>query len=79
MPRSRAPTSNAQRVRGGLLEKQDDLLAGEPLVLNAVVLHALELGGKVKEIVDLVRSEVQKSKEASAANVDTHVYFLLKV
>ena len=63
----------------GLFKEQDDLLAGKPLMLNAVVLHALELGSEVKEIVDFVRGEVQKSKEASAANVETHNYFLLKV
>ena len=57
---------------GGLLEEKDDLLVGEPLVLDAVVLHALELGSEVKKVVDLLGSVVEKSEEASAANVKAH-------
>ncbi len=40
---------------GGLFEEQNDLFIGQPLVLDAVILHALELGSEVKEIVDFVR------------------------
>ena len=41
-------------------------------MLDAVVLHALELGSEVKKVVDLFGSVVEKSEEASAANVKAH-------
>ena len=62
---------------GGLLEQQNDLLVAQPLVLNAVVLHSLELGRQVEQIVDLVGGEIQQGQEASSSNVQSHVFFLL--
>ena len=69
---TRADFKGAAGAGGGLLKEQNDLLVGEPLVLHTVVLQALELNGKVDEVVDLFRGEVKKSEEASAANVETH-------
>ena len=46
MPKSIAPTSNAQRVRsGGLLEEQNDVLALEVTMRNARALHIFEVLG----------------------------------
>ena len=69
---ARADFKGAAGAGGGLFEEQDDLLVGEPLVLNAVVLQTLELNGEVDEVIDFFRSEVKKSEKTSAANVETH-------
>ena len=72
-----AHLEGAAGAGGGLFKQQHHLLAGEPLVLHAVVLHPLELGGQVQHIVDLGGGEVQQGQEAPAANVDAHGKFLL--
>ena len=46
-------------------------------MLHAGHLQALELGGQVQQVVDLLGSEVQQSQKAAASDVDTHNKFLL--
>ena len=72
-----ADLKRAAGTGGGLLEQQDDLLAGEPHVLHAVILHALEFAGQIQQVVDLLRCVVQQSQEASSSNIDAHCFFLL--
>src|SRR6185312_13233401 len=60
----------AARAGRVLLEDQRDLLAGQTLVLAAVLLVGLQLRGQVEEVDDLVRRVIVEVEEVATAEVD---------
>jgi hypothetical protein len=57
------------RARGGLLEDQGDLLAGEPRHLGTGVLDRLQSGRQAQEVRELSLREVELLQEGAVAQV----------
>ena len=67
---------------GGFLEKQNDVLAGKQIAADTGALLRLQVGSEVKQITDLVGSEVLQSQQGTALKIDRHgrspLYFLCR-
>ena len=70
-----ADLEGAAGTSGGLLEKQNDVLALEIAVRNASALHVLEVLGELEQVLDLLGGEVEELEEATAGEVNTHGSF----
>jgi hypothetical protein len=64
-------------ARGGLLEDQCDVLAGQVLSLVAAVLGGLQVGRQLQEEPKLLGREVELLEEAPVAKVERHALLLL--
>ncbi len=63
---------------GGLLEEQNDVLAGEQVAADAGALLRLQIGGGVEHIADLIGGEILQREKRTAFEINRHGIVLLQ-